>query len=259
MQISIYWYIVLGLAIAIVIGSIERKNNSSRWGILGLSFIIGLTIFGLFFAQSRKAETSLRVVGYASKLFDSDLVKWNLTLQRNTPRTNLEAGYKAIAQDITAFKEFLLANGIEASAIEIQPVTTSPVYQDYRDLVAYNLNQNIFVLSNDLARMEDIALNSDFLAKRGVLIQRSELQYLYTKLPDLKKQLLAEATQDAVARATEISGSANTKLGKLREARAGVFQITEPYSTDVSDYGIYNTSTKKKSISVTLTGVFNLR
>jgi hypothetical protein len=48
-------------------------------------------------------------------------------------------------------------------------------------------------------------------------------------------------------------------LGKLREARAGVFQITEPYSTEVSDYGIYNTGTKQKSISVTLTAYFNLK
>ncbi|HNQ44545.1 MAG TPA: SIMPL domain-containing protein, partial [Candidatus Cloacimonadota bacterium] len=76
---------------------------------------------------------------------------------------------------------------------------------------------------------------------------------------ELKKQLLAEATADAVARAQEISGSAKTRLGKMREARAGVFQITEPYSTDVSDYGIYNTSTRQKSISVTLTAVFGLR
>ncbi|WP_232502671.1 hypothetical protein [Candidatus Cloacimonas acidaminovorans] len=48
-------------------------------------------------------------------------------------------------------------------------------------------------------------------------------------------------------------------MGKLREARAGVFQITEPYSTEVSDYGIYNTSTRSKSISVTLTAIFKLK
>ncbi|CAO81471.1 conserved hypothetical protein [Candidatus Cloacimonas acidaminovorans str. Evry] len=59
--------------------------------------------------------------------------------------------------------------------------------------------------------------------------------------------------------AKNITGSGNTKLGKLREARAGVFQITEPYSTEVSDYGIYNTSTRSKSISVTLTAIFKLK
>ena len=38
----------------------------------------------------------------------------------------------------------------------------------------------------------------------------------------------------------------------------GVFQITEPYSTDVSDYGYYNTDTRTKSISVTVTTKFRL-
>jgi len=45
----------------------------------------------------------------------------------------------------------------------------------------------------------------------------------------------------------------------MKEAKAGVFQITEPYSTDVADYGYYNTSTRSKSISVTLTAVFKLK
>ncbi|MDZ4121536.1 MAG: SIMPL domain-containing protein, partial [Candidatus Cloacimonadaceae bacterium] len=143
--------------------------------------------------------------------------------------------------------------------IEIQPVASAPVYENYGRISSYNLNQNVFVLSHDLQKIEDLALNPEFFASRGILIERSSLDYLYTQLPELKKQLLAEATEDAVARATEISNAAKTKLGKMREARAGVFQITEPYSTDVSDYGIYSTRTKRKSISVTLTAVFYLK
>ena len=77
-------------------------------------------------------------------------------------------------------------------------------------------------------------------------------------MPDLKKELIGAATKDALARAKEVTSSAKTRLGKLKTARSGVFQITEPYSTDVSDYGFYNTSTKAKSISVTVTAEFEL-
>ena len=41
-------------------------------------------------------------------------------------------------------------------------------------------------------------------------------------------------------------------------ARAGVFQITEPYSTEVSDYGVHNTSTRVKEITVTVHATFLL-
>jgi hypothetical protein len=38
-----------------------------------------------------------------------------------------------------------------------------------------------------------------------------------------------------------------------------VFQITEPYSTEVSSLGIYDTSTRKKQISVTASAVFAIK
>jgi hypothetical protein len=36
-------------------------------------------------------------------------------------------------------------------------------------------------------------------------------------------------------------------------------QITEPYSTEVSDYGIYSTSTREKNITVTVSVSFTIR
>lgn len=242
-------------------GIILLKNivPNCRYSTLGVLFAVGLSLFGAFFVNSRKAETSLRVVGYSSKLFESDMVKWNLTMQKTTPIAALQTAYTAMSRDVEAFKEYLITSGIKAEDISIQPVTSSPIYEEYGTIRSYSLNQSVFLVSTDLDKVEGLALNPDFFAQRGILIQASNLQYLYTKLPELKKQLLSEATKDAVDRATEISGAAGVKLGKMREARAGVFQITEPYSTDVSDYGIYNTGTKRKSISVTLSSVFTLR
>ncbi|MDD2229914.1 MAG: SIMPL domain-containing protein [Candidatus Cloacimonetes bacterium] len=260
MPTYLWWTIGLVLIISsdwLISG--KDKTVSKTWGIAGLSFIIGLSILGVFLVQSRQSETSMRVVGYASKLFESDLVKWNLTVQRNSSPDALKEGYTRMSGDVNAFKEYLIQKGIPEKDINIQPITSFPQNDNYGNLTSYNLNQSVFILSSDLKKIEELALNPEFFANRGLLLQNSNLAYLYTKLPELKQQLLSEATSDAVARAKEISLSAKTKLGKMREARAGVFQITEPYSTDVSDYGYYNTSTRNKSISVTLTAVFKLK
>ncbi|CCU78849.1 hypothetical protein HSACCH_00942 [Halanaerobium saccharolyticum subsp. saccharolyticum DSM 6643] len=40
--------------------------------------------------------------------------------------------------------------------------------------------------------------------------------------------------------------------------RSGIFQITEPYSTDASSMDIYNTSSRDKEISVTAHLVFSI-
>jgi len=232
-------------------------NNYAK--ILGLSFIITALIFGAFLVKSRQNQKSLRIVGYANKQFVSDLVKWNLTIQKNSETGNLSAGYKTLSNDVNSFKKYLVENGLEESEISIQPINSYPMYDNYGRISSYNLNQNVFIISDKLDKIEQLSLTPDFFAEKGLLLQMSNLSYLYTKLPDLKKQLLSEATKDALERAKEVASSAKVRLGKMREARAGVFQITEPYSTDVSDYGIYNTSTRNKSISVTLSAVFDLR
>ena len=259
---STFMWIIIGIAVLCGLDWILSKSNSpaSRtWGIAGLSFILGLSILGVFLVQSRQSETSLRVVGYASKQFESDLVKWNLTLQRNSSPDALKDGYSRMSSDVNAFKSYLVSKGIPEKDINIQPINSFPTNDNYGNLTSYSITQNVFLLSSDIPKVEQIALDPSFFADRSILLQNSNLSYLYSKLPDLKKQLLSEATKDAVSRAQEISGSAKTKLGKMREARAGVFQITEPYSTDVTDYGIYNTGTRSKSISVTLTAVFKLK
>ncbi len=232
-------------------------NGNSK--ILGLSFVIGMLLIGIFLVQSKQQQKSLRIVGYASKQFVSDMVKWNLTVQKTSEVEALSSSYKKLAADVNDFKAYLVKNGIPEKEINIQPITSNPMYDNYGHITSYNLNQNVFIISNQLDTIEKLSLNPEFFAEKGLLLQMSNLSYLYTKLPEMKKQLLSEATSDALERAKEVSSSAKVRLGKMREAKAGVFQITEPYSTDVSDYGIYNTSTRNKSISVTISAVFGLK
>ncbi len=236
----------------------KDKAHSRGWALVAIGFIVGLTVFGTYFLQSRKVDQGLKVTGYANKPFDSDLVKWSLTVQKNADPGGLKDAYTAVSKDINDFTANLKAQGLKDKDINVQPPTSSSQTDSYGMLTGYTVNQSIFVLSSDIPKVEKIALDPGFFAERGLLLQNSSLEYLYSKLPELKKKLIAEATADALARAKEITHSAKSRLGKLKSARAGVFQITEPYSTDVSDYGYYSTSTRSKSISVTVAAEFEL-
>jgi uncharacterized protein len=235
----------------------QMSNGTAR--ILGLSFAVGMLLIGMFLVKSKQSEKSLRIVGYANKQFVSDMVKWNLTVQKTSEVSGLSAAYKSLSADIVAFKQYLITNGIPEKEISIQPVNSNPMYDNYGKISSYSLNQNVFIITTQLDKIEKLSLNPDFFAEKGLLLQSSSLSFLYTKLPEMKKKLLAEATADALERAKEVSSAAKVRLGRMSKASAGVFQITEPYSTDVSDYGYYNTSTRNKSISVTITASFGLR
>ena len=81
------------------------------------------------------------------------------------------------------------------------------------------------------------------------MLESSPPKYYDTQLGDLKVSMLGEAAQDAKARAEQIAASTGSSIGAIRSARMGVMQITAADSTDVSDYGIYDTSTIEKDVT----------
>jgi uncharacterized protein len=81
--------------------------------------------------------------------------------------------------------------------------------------------------------------------------------YFYTKIADLKIDMLALATKDARNRAGKIAENAGSKLGELKSAKMGVFQITPINSNEVSDYGINDTSSIEKEIMSVVNCVFS--
>lgn len=231
----------------------------SNGAILGLSLIISAIIFGLFFYSSRAPEKSIRTVGAATESIDSDVIKWRVTIARNADQNGLKEAYNLIRDDLAAFKKLLTEQGIDTKQMGVQPVMTNQNYNSQGVVTGYSITQSFYLISKELKKVEDLALNPGIFTDRGLLVQFSNLEYYNSKLDQVKRELLAKATLDAKLRATEIAKGTGDKIAKIQSARVGVFQITEPYSTEVSDYGVHNTSTKKKEITVTVHVVFGLK
>lgn len=234
-------------------------DNKTANFILGGSFILAALIFGIFFYSAQAKPNVLRVVGSATKSVESDIVKWRITLSRNTGLNNVETGYNLLDGDISSLKKLLKEKGFPEKDIGLQPVNSMALYQSNGgNVTGYQLSQGVYLISGNINAVEELALNPTPLFERGVIVQSSTLEYYLSRLPDIKKDLLAEAIRDAAARAQSLAKSANSGLGKLISAKVGVFQITEPYSTETQNYGTYNTTTRQKDITVTITTEFGL-
>lgn len=83
--------------------------------------------------------------------------------------------------------------------------------------------------------------------------------YFYTKIADLKVEMLALATKDARERAQKIAENGGAKLVSLKTAKMGVFQITPINSNDVADYGINDTTSIEKEIMSVVNCTFTSR
>jgi hypothetical protein len=226
--------------------------------ILGASLIISALVFGLFFYNSRTVDNTIRVVGTATDRFESDIVKWRLSISRDTGMTGMKAGYDLINQDMEAFRAALTERGFKPEDITVQPVNTMPYYSDGKQ-VGYTMMQSVFIISKDIDAIEELALNPGKITDRDIVFQYSNLEYYYSELSEMKLSLLSAATKDARRRADEIASGTGDEIGAIQSARTGVFQITEPYSTEVSDYGIYNVGSRTKDITVTVTVVYTIK
>jgi hypothetical protein len=227
--------------------------------LLGVSLIVAALVFGIFFYNARSSDHTINVVGMATKRFDSDIVKWRITIGRNTGLNDISNGYLFVQNDLQFLKKLFTEKGLQPKELTIQPINTLSNYSREGQISGYNLQQGVFVITSNIAAVEDLALNPAALIDKGVILQNSNLEYFYSKLSDIKMELLAEATKDAQKRAFEIAQNSNIHLGNVTSLRAGVFQITEPFSTEVSDYGMYNTQTKQKDITVTVRASFKIR
>ena len=134
---------------------------------------------------------------------------------------------------------------------------------------AYRLTRSFEIRSARVRDITGVADHSATLLAQGIPLSANSPQYVYTKLSSLRPQLLAEATKDAQNRAKVIvkatvndvettAGWTGGSLGKLRGVDVGVFQVTSPNSTEVEDYGVYDTSTLDKDVTAVVNVTFGV-
>lgn len=125
-------------------------------------------------------------------------------------------------------------------------------------ILAYRLSQQLEIRSDEVEKYTDLSQQANELIKEGINLVSEPPQYLYTKLSQLRVEMVAEATKDAKERADAIALSTGNRVGAIRSAKTGVFQITPRNSTDVSDYGIYDTSSLEKDITAVVSVQFGM-
>jgi hypothetical protein len=236
--------------------------------IFSLAVIIATVIVGGTFYKVKSLNDLISVTGSAQKSITSDVVKWQANFSRTVGASALRQGSAEIKSDLNAVLKFMKDSGVKEKDITVFPVAINPIYEQAEgkyyyggggNISGYNLSQNIKVESDEVQKITELANNTGSLVDQGILFSSQPLEYYYSKVADLKVEMLAEATKDARARADKIAESAGSKLGSIRSASMGVMQITPVNSTDISDYGYYDTSSVEKQINAIVRASFSLK
>jgi hypothetical protein len=234
--------------------SIEKNGNIFNAGFaLAVALVLSSIVGAWAYTHTKKSDQTVTVTGSARKRIKSDLVIWRAGVSYQAPQ--LSEAYKALSDNIPRVKQYLLSKGVAEEQITVSSISSSTLHEKDSDgnesarISGYSLRQELQVRSNDVDKIERIAREATELINQGILLESSAPEYYYTKLADLKIEMLAEAAKDAKVRAQQISSSTGSTIGSVRSARMGVLQITAADSNEVSDSGISDTSSLDKDIT----------
>lgn len=234
--------------------------------IFAIAIVLAAFFLGNAYVKRANPSGVISVTGSGSENFDSDLIVWEARFSRMSP--DLQQAYEDLNSDKETVRTYLTDKGIKLENLVFNSVQTIEKQENqYQDgnfvgsiFKGYELIQTVKIESTDVELIENVAREITELLNRGVQLNSIPPRYYYTKLADLKIEMISKATEDARVRAEKIAENSGGSLGVLKNAGMGVFQITGQNSgEDYSWSGAYNTQDKKKTASITMRLEYEIR
>lgn len=224
--------------------------------------VVCVLIFSWAWLHVKAEPKNISVTGSAKKAIVSDLIIWSSQL--SVQDADMVKAYDQLKISLDKTRAYLKHQGIGDDQVYVSSISTSRNMKrdekgNQTDVVSsYTLRQGLTVTSSEVRKVGDVARQATSLIKEGVMLESDAPEYLYTKLADLKVEMLAAATQDASNRARQIAVNSGSSLGDVVEARMGVLQINPIHGTDVSGGGNNDTTSYEKEITGVVSAKFRI-
>lgn len=245
---------------------IAMKTNLNSI-IFSSAIVIATVILGYSYVKRSQVTGKITVTGLGKKDFSSDLIVWGGSFSKQNKDLKLAAA--ELSKDRKRIEEYLLKSSVNKKEIVISAVqsseTSKPKYSKTGDILnyefeGYHLSQPIEITSNEVEKIEGVSRGITELLNDGIQFYSEPPRYYYTRLADLKIELISAATKDARARAEKIAQKSGAQIGKLISAEMGIFQITGQNSDEEYSWGgTFNTSSKEKSASITMKLMYKIK
>jgi hypothetical protein len=236
-------------------------RQSAGWIAIGVAAVVATWIASSTWerVRTRPPDRALQVTGSAKKRITSDLIEWTGLIVVDNP-TDRTAAYRTLHGHTDKVLAYLRAQGVKDAEVRPSSVSVEELseteYQgkgenriEKRTFKGYRTKQSVTVSSADVARIERVSREVSQLMEQGISITSEAPSYYYTKLGELKIEMLAEAAKDGRNRADNIIRSAGgASIKRLRSADMGIININPANSTETSAQGNNDTTSFEKDI-----------
>ncbi len=225
--------------------------------------VIGACVVALYAGKVvtdiKLAADTIEVTGSAKRAVVADTGRWTLNLETRTGVQDQQAGFERLDAAVVKITKYLESQGFtdyETPTGSSYPQYTYPQFSEPVQ-TGHSVMRSIVVRSSEVEKIKALANTVEPFVGEGYTVSTGMLELTYSKLSDMRVELLSEAIQDAEARAGAIAEESSRSVGILRNASGGVVQVLPAGSVEVSDYGSYDTQSLNKEIMVTVRATFS--
>lgn len=207
--------------------------------IAALLFALGPASAGFMISKGlkefRSADNFVTVKGLAVQEVEADLVIW--PIKHTSTGNDLPLAQQNVEANTQKILAFLKAQGLaDADIAERRIEVTDLLAQSYRpenaETSRYIVSETVVVRTNNINAVDKGSQSIGDLLRQGISLIRDQNngnigypEYVYTKLNDIKPGMIAEATKSARESAAQFAADSGTKVGVIKDANQGVFEI----------------------------------
>lgn len=205
--------------------------------LLGISIILGFSSLGYSLYQAaidvKNFDRTVTVKGLSEKEYPADIIIWPISF--TVADNQLQDLYTTLENNTSKIQDFLMNKGIQNAEITISPPAitdkSAQQYGNNRSQFRYTATQTVTVYTKEVEKAREIMSQLSQLGKQGIVINQgnyaTRTQYLFTRLNEIKPEMVEEATRKAREVALKFANDSQSTLGKIKSARQGQFTITE--------------------------------
>ena len=206
--------------------------------VLGLSLVLGLTIFGVQIGRAvktgREFDRYLAVKGLSEREVKATLAIWPI-------RFSVAAEELSILKAAMESQRALVLAYLQEHGVDAKEITQGlPIVTDREDeriqanrpsLARYRAIVTLVVRSSNVDVVKKAIQGADALLEKGVTLAGNEftdkVQFIFNAVNDIKPDMIKEATANARASAEKFAQDSKSKVGRIRKATQGALEIED--------------------------------
>jgi uncharacterized protein len=206
-----------------------QKLQDSRAVLLGAVaiFAVGLTTSGYVLGdglrRAKMAERSVTVRGVSERDVTADLATWSVSF--SDEGTTLGPVQASVDQKSRAIRTYFQRAGFKPDEISDTAISASQSFDRDRKEDRVTVSRSIQLRSRDVIKVRSAYARQSELIRDGVPISGSNVNYVFTKLNDLKPEMIAEANQSARKSAEQFARDSGAEVGRIKTASQGYFSV----------------------------------